>query len=90
MFVFEYFAFQVIRGTKKQLRIVLIELLSKAGSVEIAVGYVSYVFLCELENFPFTKEQIDEELKKGTDDIQESRVYTAEQVEAEMKKDYGI
>ena len=42
------------------------------------------------EDFPFTKEQIDEELKKGMDDIQEGRVYTAEQVEAEMKKDYGI
>lgn len=36
------------------------------------------------------KSRYDKELRKGMDDIQEGRVYIAEQVEAEMKKDYGI
>ena len=36
------------------------------------------------------KEQFDAEIKKGMEDIQEGRVYSADVVEAEMKRDYGI
>ena len=37
-----------------------------------------------------TKEQFDKELHKAVDDVKEGRVYTAEEVEAEMKRDFGI
>lgn len=37
-----------------------------------------------------TKEQFDMEIEKGMSDIKEGRVYSADEVEAEMKKDYGI
>ena len=37
-----------------------------------------------------TKEQFDAEREKGMADIREGRVYTADEVEARMKKDYGI
>lgn len=37
-----------------------------------------------------TKEQFDIEMEKGMSDIREGRVYSAEDVEAEMKRDYGI
>ena len=37
-----------------------------------------------------TKEQFDEEILKGIEDINKGRIYTSEEVEAEMKRDYGI
>lgn len=37
-----------------------------------------------------TKEQFDEEMQKGMDDIKASRVYSADAVEDEMKRIYGI
>ena len=37
-----------------------------------------------------TKEQIDIELQKGMDDIAAGRVISADEVEAEMKRLYGI
>ena len=37
-----------------------------------------------------TKEQFDKELQKAVDDVKEGRVYTAEEIEAEMKRDFGI
>ncbi len=37
-----------------------------------------------------TKEQFDIEMKKGMSDIKEGRIYSADEVEAEMKRDYGI
>lgn len=37
-----------------------------------------------------TKEQIDAELQKGMDDITAGRVVSAEEVEAEMKRLYGV
>lgn len=37
-----------------------------------------------------TKEQFDEEMQKGMDDIKAGRVYSAESVEDEMKRIYGI
>ena len=37
-----------------------------------------------------TKEQLDAELQKGMDDIAAGRVIPAEQVEAEMRKLYGV
>ena len=37
-----------------------------------------------------TKEQFDFEMEKGMSDIREGRVYSVDEVEAEMKKDYGI
>lgn len=37
-----------------------------------------------------TKEQFDAEIEKGIADIREGRVYSADAVEAEMKRDFGI
>ncbi|HWT77159.1 MAG TPA: type II toxin-antitoxin system RelB/DinJ family antitoxin [Mobilitalea sp.] len=37
-----------------------------------------------------TKEQFDSELKKGIEDIREGRVYSADTIENEMKRDFGI
>lgn len=37
-----------------------------------------------------TKEQFDEEMQKGMDDIKAGRVYSADAVEDEMKRIYGI
>lgn len=37
-----------------------------------------------------TKEQFDSEMEKGIKDIQESRIYSADTIENEMKKDFGI
>ena len=37
-----------------------------------------------------TKEQFDTEMEKGIADIREGRVYTADEVEAEMKRDFGV
>lgn len=37
-----------------------------------------------------TKEQFDEEIGKGMADMKAGRVYSADAVEAEMKRDYGI
>lgn len=38
----------------------------------------------------FTKEQFDAEIEKGMADIREGVVYSADDVETEMKRDYGI
>lgn len=37
-----------------------------------------------------TKEQFDLEIEKGMLDIREGRVYSADTVEAQMKRDFGI
>jgi len=37
-----------------------------------------------------TKEQFDEEIGKGIDDIKAGRVYSASAVEEEMKREFGI
>lgn len=37
-----------------------------------------------------TKEQCDNEIKKGMADIKAGRVYSADAVETEMKRDFGI
>ena len=37
-----------------------------------------------------TKEQFDEEILKGIEDINKDRMYTSEEVEAEIRRDYGI
>ena len=37
-----------------------------------------------------TKEQFDEAIDKGIDDIKAGRIYSAEMVEAELKKDFDI
>ncbi len=37
-----------------------------------------------------TKAQFDAEMKKGMDDIQEGRVYSADVIENELKRDFGI
>lgn len=37
-----------------------------------------------------TKEQFDAEIGKGMEDIKAGRVYSADAVEAEMRRDYGV
>lgn len=37
-----------------------------------------------------TKEQFDVEIEKGMADIRAGRVYSADDVEAEMKRDFGL
>jgi addiction module RelB/DinJ family antitoxin len=37
-----------------------------------------------------TKEQFDAEIAKGLDDIKNGRVYSADEIEAEMKRDFGV
>lgn len=37
-----------------------------------------------------TKEQFDAEIEKGMADIRADRVYSADDIEAEMRRDYGI
>ncbi len=37
-----------------------------------------------------TKEQFDEEIGKGMEDVRAGKVYSADAVEAEMHRDYGI
>lgn len=44
------------------------------------------------EVLSLTKEQLkfDSEIEKGMMDVQEGRVYSADSIEAEMKRGYGI
>jgi hypothetical protein len=37
-----------------------------------------------------TKEELDAEIGRGITSIEEGRVYSAEEVEAEMKRDFGV
>jgi DNA-damage-inducible protein J len=37
-----------------------------------------------------TKEQFDAEIEKGIADIKAGRVYSADEVEAEMKRDFNL
>lgn len=37
-----------------------------------------------------TKEQFDSEMKKGIEDVQEGRVYSADTIENELRRDFGI
>ena len=39
---------------------------------------------------PRTKEQFNAEIEKGMEDIKAGRVYSADEVEAEMKREFGI
>ena len=43
-----------------------------------------------LEIGKLTKEQLDVEIAKGVDDIENGRVYSAEEVLKEMHRSYGI
>ena len=48
-----------------------------------------------LEKYPFvigsmSKEELDEELLKGMTDIEKGKVYSADDVENEMRNKYGI
>lgn len=37
-----------------------------------------------------SKEEFDAEINKGIEDVKQGRVFTAEEVRAEIEKDYGI
>ena len=37
-----------------------------------------------------TKEQFDKEIEKGMSDVKAGRVFSADVIEAEMKRDFGI
>ena len=37
-----------------------------------------------------TKEQFDAEISKGMDDIEQGRVFSAEEVAAELRRDFGV
>lgn len=37
-----------------------------------------------------TKEQFDAEITKGMDDIEQGRVFSAEEVAAELRRDFGV
>ena len=37
-----------------------------------------------------TKEQFDKEIEKGFADVKAGRVYSADEIEAEMKRDFGL
>ncbi|MCD7819697.1 MAG: type II toxin-antitoxin system RelB/DinJ family antitoxin [Lachnospiraceae bacterium] len=37
-----------------------------------------------------TKEQFDAEIEKGMTDIENGRVYSADEIEAEMQRDFGV
>ena len=37
-----------------------------------------------------TKEQFDKEMEKGMSDVKAGRVYSADAIETEMKRDFGI
>lgn len=37
-----------------------------------------------------TKEQFDKEIEKDMSDVKAGRVYSADAIEAEMKRDFGI
>lgn len=37
-----------------------------------------------------TKEQFDKEIEKGMSDVETGRVYSANAIESEMKRDFGI
>ena len=37
-----------------------------------------------------TKEQFDAEIAKGIDDIEQGRVFSAEEVAAELRRDFGV
>lgn len=37
-----------------------------------------------------TKEEFDAEMQKGISDIRAGKVYSADEVEAEMKRDFGV
>ena len=37
-----------------------------------------------------TKEQFDKEIEKGMSDVKAGRVYSADAIEAEMRRDFGI
>ena len=37
-----------------------------------------------------TKEQFDSEIEKGMKDVRDGKVYSADEVEAEMKRKYGL
>lgn len=52
---------------------------------EIKLEHRKPLFIEEL-----TKEELDKELQKGMDAIKEGRVYTQEEVDAILKKTYGI
>lgn len=37
-----------------------------------------------------TKEEFNAHIERGLDDIKNGRVYTADEIEAEMKRDFGV
>ncbi len=45
----------------------------------------------ELLNYSsLTREQFDAEMEKGMDDVKAGRVYSADTIEAEMRRDFGV
>ena len=42
------------------------------------------------KGFPRLLEAIDKEIEKGMSDVKAGRVYSADAIEAEMKRDFGI
>ena len=68
-------------GHANKLRLILVALTIDilAGTSEEPVSYGS-----------LTKEQFSIEIEKGMEDIKAGRVYSADEVEAEMKQEFGI
>ena len=44
----------------------------------------------KLAHASLTKEQFDKEIEKGMSDVKTGRVFSADVIEAEMKRDFGI
>ena len=44
----------------------------------------------KLAHASLTKEQFDKEIEKGMSDVKAGRVFSADVIEAEMKREYGI
>ena len=81
------------------------EILSKLGITPSSLIQMTYSQVVLNNGLPFevriparvpvaigslTKEELDAELEKGMESVKEGRVYTAEEVDAELKREFGI